>query len=707
MRFFSASRIVTWCVLLAIPFAAMGPAIGKVGLVLDDWFLWRAAVENRWFALDGLRPLCCLPMTLAERFAGNNMSLLLVFNILAHGVAAILAYEFGRLLLSQALPRSSRFLAAVAAAIFVIYPSDVSRYWFTASIGTRFVTIELLTAALLWMVALVRKRPAYVVFAFVPAAVDLLRTESGVALLALLPLLTLVRGVRPWRVPWLIPSLLWYAMLSGYLIWHFVFAKAQWAFGRFGSAIADVRPIEVPSPLALIGWFLASLWAMTAETVSLAFEELATALRNGSGNLALPLLAAGFGIAVALILWLANRDTQDDTEIENAIDVRRWSHFMLWSLLVAFAGALPFLVNGTHYTSERTQAHGVLSRSTAIAAIGVSELLVAVALLPLYRPDKSRAETKRRFRRISPALNLVAAGTLCAFVVWLGVVRLVQTGDDYATAWSEQKALLRAALRSDGVWQSGAAIVLHDFPTLAGSAPAPLTVQSWAYRSALGLFLEPPPSDLFLTADPSDLRILPDNAGETAAWSSDGESLSVKWYPRNRLRLPLKDVVALAYDPAAASIVVLDTFPASDLPAGSPEVHLYTGLNQPNAGRRITAAALEMLAPWPQATVCSGEVEVRSSDVAPQEGTIAAFALPSGKLLDRRYVAVGTRLNYSFYAPCGTTGVLRFDRGARRFIDSLPRSQINAAAPDAWFSKDDAETRSVATSFRVLKPASP
>jgi hypothetical protein len=704
LRFFSGSRIITWCVLLAIPFAAMGPAIGKVGLVLDDWFLWRAAAENRWFALDGLRPLCCLPMTLAHHVAGNNMGLLLVFNILAHGVAAILAYEFGRLLLSQVLPRSGRFFAAIAAAIFVIYPSDVSRYWFTASIGARFVTIELFAAALLWMVALVSRRPALVALAFLPAAVDLLRTESGVALLALMPFLTLARGARPWRLPWLVPSLLWYGMLSGYLVWHFALAKAQWAFGRFGSSIVDVRPIEVGSPLALIVWFFESLWVMTGDTVRLGFLQLDAALRSGADNLGLPLLAAGFVIAVALILWLANRDAEDEPEIATSIDVRGWSRLVLWSLLVAFAGVLPFLLNGTHYTSERTQAHGVLSRSTAIAAIGVSEVLVALVLLPLYRPEKARAEAKRRFRRVNPAVNLVAAGVLCAFVVSLGVIRLVQTGEDYASAWIQQKALLRAVLRSDGVWQSGAVVVLHDFPT---HAPAPLTNESWAYRSALGLFLEPPPSDLFMTVSPADLQILPDNAGETEDWANEGEDVSVKWYLRERLRFPLKDLVVLTYDPAAASLVALDKFPPNDLPGGSPEVPLYTGLNRPHVTRRITDAAVEMLAPWPKAAACLGEVAVQSSDGAPREGTIAAFALPSGRLLDRRYVAAGAALNYSFSAPCGTSGALRFDPGARRFIDALPHSQLGSAEREAWHLDGNGGTRSVTTSFRTLHAASP
>lgn len=683
----------------------MGSAIGKVGLVLDDWFLWRAAAENRWFALDGLRPLCCLPMALAHGFAGNNMSLLAVFNILAHGVSAILAYEFGLLLLSQAFPRSGRFLAAIAAAIFVVYPSDVSRYWFTASIGARFVTIELLSAALLWMLAVRTRRPALVALAFVPAGVDLLRTESGVALLALLPFLTFARSERPWRFPWIAPSALWFGALGGYLVWHFAFAKAQWPFGRFGSAIADVRPLELASPLAIIGWFVASLWEMTAETVGLAFRQLDAAVRGGTDSIGLPIFAAGFGIAVALILWLGSRDRLDAAEIENSLNLRRWSRFALWALLVTFAGLLPFLVNGTHYAPERTQPHGVLSRSTAIAALGVSGLLVVVALLPLYRPEKRGAPNKRRVRRVNPALNLVAAGTLCAFVVALGVVRLVQAGEDYANGWSEQKALLRAALRSGDVWQRGAVVVLHDFPVRAGTAPAPLTVQSWAYRSALGLFLDPAPSDLFLTAEPSDLRILPDNAGETADWVIERDVLGVKWYPRDRLRVPLKDVVVLAYDPVSASIVVLDKFPRENLPNGSPEVRLFTGLNRPRTPRRITPAALEMLAPWPQATLCSTEVVVRSADAAPRDGTIAAFAVPSGKLLDRRYVASGAALNYSFATPCGTMGVLRFDPGSRRFIDALPLSQANAAGREAWRASGDGTTRAVRTSFRELKAA--
>jgi hypothetical protein len=114
-----------------------------------------------------------------------------------------------------------------------------------------------------------------------------------------------------------------------------------------------------------------------------------------------------------------------------------------------------------------------------------------------------------------------------------------------------------------------------------------------------------------------------------------------------------------------------------------------------------------MLAPWPKAAVCMGEVAVRSSDVAPHEGTIAAFAIPSGKLLDRRYVAAGAELHYSFYAPCGTSGVLRFDLGARRFIDSLPRLQAGAIAREVWHVNDDGKTRSVSPSFGALQPAAP
>ncbi len=703
MTFVNASRLITWGALIAIPLVAMGSAAGKVGLVLDDWYVWRAIAEGRWYGADGSRPLGYLPMALAYAFAHNNMAWLLFFNILAHGVAAILLYELGRILLSKALPQSGRFLAAAAAAIFVIYPSDVSRFFATASIGTRFVTIEILAAAILWALAIQYQRPWIVAFAFIPLAVDLLRVESAVPLLALLPFLTLVRGRKPWSRSWIVPTALWEFALGAYLVWHFAFAKFQWAFGRFHGTAVDVRPVELVSPLSMLGLFAASLKSITVETVSLGFLRLHEALQTGSENVGLPITAAGFGIAVALILWVANRDVSAPAEVAQFMNPRRWLWLALWALLITFAGLLPYLVNGAHYTVERTPPQTILSRYTAIAALGSSFLLVIVALVPIYALLRRLERGWTKVARIGPVLNLLTVGAICAFAVALGVIRLVQTGHQYEAAWKQKKDVFRATVQKSGVWQKGTLVVLHDFPAgIDGSLFEP----SWAYRSALGLFLDPPPSDLPVTNDPSDLWIYPDNSGETLDWAVSGKTLSVKWFElRDRIEFPLERVVALGYDPATQSISVLDTFPREDLPPGAPNVRLYTGINQPEPTRRIRSATFEILSPWSKPTTCSSEVAVRSSDVALEEGTVSAFTLPSGKLLDRRYVAAHTPLHYSFDAPCGSSGVLRFDRGAWRFVDALTRTQ--PSEPSTWHASADGAKVVLNTGIGLLKPAAP
>jgi hypothetical protein len=459
--------------------------------------------------------------------------------------------------------------------------------------------------------------------------------------------------------------------------------------------------MELVSPIGMIGLFAASLKQITVETVTLGLLRLHEALQSGSENVGLPLVAIGFGIAAALILWLANRDENATTEIAELVTPRRWLFVVLWALAITFAGLLPYLVNGAHYSLERTPPQTILSRYTAIAALGASMLIVVVALAPLYVPLRRLRGSGSKLASDAPELNLIVVGATCAFAVALGVIRLVQTGHQYQAAWEQKKDVFRAALQKSDVWQKGTLVVLHDFPAgIDGSLFEP----SWAYRSALGLFLNPPPSDLPVTNDPSDLWIYPDNAGETLDWAVSGKTLSVKWFElRDRIEFPLERVVALGYDPATGAISVLDTFPHEDLPPGSPEVHLYTGINQPEPARQIEDAATEILSPWSNETSCSADIAVRSSDVAPAEGTISAFALPSGKLLDRRYVAAHSALRYNFDAPCGARGTLRFDRGPRRFVDALPVADA-AKLRAVWRASPDGARAEVTVAVGDLKP---
>jgi hypothetical protein len=104
---------------------------------------------------------------------------------------------------------------------------------------------------------------------------------------------------------------------------------------------------------------------------------------------------------------------------------------------------------------------------------------------------------------------------------------------------------------------------------------------------------------------------------------------------------------------------------------------------------------------------CWSEVTVGSRDVGQREGTVSAFDLATGEMLDRRYVPAGAPLSYSFYVPCGTRGALTFDPGRHRFIDSVPASRLKALQSAAWTAGGDAANLQVDTAIRSLPAAAP
>ena len=649
----SWTRIYAWAALLALPYLYLGWVLGRVGFVLDDWAVWRAVTLDRWLAMDNLRPLAVYPIALLHALAGNNLVLIFGLLLLVHGISAILFYETVRRLFARGGLPDAPFFAFIAAAIFVLYPSDVSRLWLLPSFGSRWVCMEACGVALLAITALEKNRPLLFAGAMLVAASALARVESNIAVFAAIPLLAVVYD-RARERKWIALSAVWYAALVAYVVWHF-HVTPQWQWGRFGSQSLEIRPLVIPGVLQFFAHVYASFYEMTAGTISYAVSE---ALSAGPvvNMLRAAIVGTAIGAAVILAAWAVY--FRERSAGARALSSRGWLGGLGVAAVFAVAGMLPYMVNGENQSGV-VIVTGILARYSAVAAMGVSAVLVYLTCIPLGGPFRNA-----RFRAAAAALLGVA-------VLAVAYVRLTYTANDYVAAWSIQKTEWRAILTRNGYFSAGSAIMYHNFPVYVRAAP--MANQSWSIRNALAQLLQPPPvSAIYVTTNPSDMRIYPDNAGETADWRVEGTHVTTKWYLPHRLSFPIEDFVVLDYDRKTNTIHAMTSFPLDDLSGPRRGVPLYTGRNVMMPLRRFTPLAESYFSPI-ATNVCTDVVAVTAPGRMEAGG--AAVVTQDGVIAERRFVEKNDGVHFSFYARCGARESL--------FLVPAQRAGTGAALPAA------------------------
>jgi hypothetical protein len=214
--------------LLTVTIVAYGLNIGRLGLYFDDW---RNLGD---FALHGqlvqrtARPLNLAVLTLGWQLFGLNISYYLALATLFVFLSAFMAW----LLLYVLLPRSFAGLALVIAALFVVYPSNYTRLWYTLW-PTGLLVAIVFGGILAYALFLRRDQSFLCVVSLVLLGASLMWYELQLGLIAALPLLGVphLRG-STWQRRLLIVSPTLLACL--FVVWWVLAPTASQEYGPSG-----------------------------------------------------------------------------------------------------------------------------------------------------------------------------------------------------------------------------------------------------------------------------------------------------------------------------------------------------------------------------------------------------------------------------------------------------------------------------------------
>lgn len=719
-------RLYVYGAIAVLCISAMMHTIGRSGFVLDDLAVWKAAREGTWFNYDSARPFGILPVTIVALLSGNSISIPVILNIIINICAGILAFEAFLPLSRRLIGRWGAIAAFAGAILFALHPSDVSRYWLTAGIGARFLTIELFIVLILWLYA-ARSDRAWIALLSIPVALfNVLRAEVGLLVLLMIPAFIVIWRRQLFSRKWLTVIALWFVVIGAWAGWRFVIVGNNYTVQHLGTAPANVRPLNATSPVRLTNSIVQSLNNMQSETYESMREEFYYRYVEGTEQTGLDIAALIIAAVIVGGAWywysnlsrlrLFNRRTvpEEYAMIQPppiAFAIETAVYISVLGLLIVVAGALPYVVNGA-YLRAQIETSGILSRSASVPTIGLPliyigatyillrllELVLDWVLIHLTRAIRSFSARfpsftvwtskwldRLRGLALTPALTAFVIIAVSVPQVAIGLSRLVLNGDDYNSAWEVQLDLWQDLVSKPQVWQGDVLIVLVDYPAYVHLAP--MSNQSWAYESGVALGLVNAPGNVRIfqtgTSEMADPRI------DT---SSDQDELVFNWLSASgtELRFPLRNVRVLRWNKDLKLSIPDDnlTFDDSWIKLGVDEefplVTLHNNIPMPPTASAFGQSVFRLRNPIVENTdagVCTTTLPVNSGDVAPYTGQVTLLTYPDGDFLMRTWVDKGTALNTAVSVPCGIFTRLYFASSDPEFklqIAELP-SQYGAS----------------------------
>lgn len=646
--------------LIALPLIVLGWTVGQYRLFSDDWTMIDLVIHTGLTNIDPSRPLLSVQRMAAFYLAGGNVDVMILQSVLLHAVEAILAFEVLRRVLAHWQPQRADMFAWFGAAIYVLYPSDVSRHMIIMQHG-RYLQISTLMLFYLWISAARRDQPRWLIPAMLLLLATVLIKENTLFVYGWMPLIVLYFGRPAWR-KWIGWIGAWYGVLALYSGWRVLFLDNP-------NAAIRGRVIEFPDSLqAVVEPLWLTLGNITWELPLTIYREHQRALDVGSPLTWLPIAAL---IGTSLIVFgVMMRWRQLDTDNLGLSERKQSFHpiaLLLFAIAIYVSGVFPHILNGLrelpieHLTSRHTQ-------------VPIFAIALALAVIPML------------FRRGS----LLIGATVCVLVVSAAIVRQVHAGEDYIRSWQAQRTFwseilrLPIDIRSEPTeYQS--LLLLYQFPPRYGNALA--TTNSWAYQSAFRILAA------------ADLVAHPLNETGGIAGYEDRHLRFGGW---RRLtperRFPIEQVRMLDYQAATGSVRLLTQMPRDLLPEGITAIPLYTGFNQLDPGFTLTPLGQSLLDPIPPDATCQTSVTVSSTDQADQVGDALVMQWPEGHLLDRRRVLIGEALQYRLSAPCEVSLRVMYqpDQGERVWLP---------LAEGEYHTTDQTISPPYATRFSAAQPA--
>jgi hypothetical protein len=652
----SSTRLLTiaaWALLLVIPLLVMGWFIGRYGPVSDDWDMLRMALNGDFLAADRTRALAFASHAITALVAGGDVRFMQLQVVLLHGVEAILMFEVLRRVFSRWIGRGQgSFLAFAGAAVFVLYPSDVSRYTMMMIHG-RYLNIGILLMTLCWMAIGERGRGWPILPALALLTLNLLTKEHALVFYGLLPLIPLYYGWRILSRRWLGLTALWYAALTVYSLWRFVIAGAQ----------SGTRGIVIPPFGTLIrdtaGSVYNVLFGIFPTTIA---EHRAAVASNPLAALVsvIALIAAAKFMILMIVLSRRSVAGSPHDLPQDPMQIKRGLVLASFAALTLLAGTLPFMVWDTDLGVLSLERQ--LSRHTQVPAIGAALLWVIVPVLFVQI-----AGLRVRFLR-APLVSGLLVVVVAALLLGTAAVRQFHVGEDHVVSWRIQRQFWARITELPLDASETQLVYVRDFPK--NYQNALLTSNSYNYRAALLLLTG---QDVHFDIFNDDEPVLYEDGQFTAPIESHVfPELVMVAYPREVTRV-------IVYDAASGLVRFGASLPARDVG----DVPLYTGANRPATIHPLTPFGQRLLADPPTAAVCREPLRVTSADGTPEDGD--ALLLSGELVIDRRPITRGDALDYDLLTDCGAVLTLRFESasGVRelQLSGSVPELSTRFAVP--------------------------
>jgi hypothetical protein len=522
-----------WALLALIPILTLGPAVGRYGPVTDDWSHLRLVIDGAFVNVDLTRPLHHVTTAAAYALAGGSVTGMFALLVALQAVEAILCFEVLRRVLAAAelVPRLAAFAAFSGAAVFALYPADVSRLTLMMTHG-RVMLITVLALVLVWLHA-VRHQRAWLIYPAALAAVAILLVkESAFFLLALIPV-ALVLSPKPLRAVrrprWIAVLVVWFGTLGVYGVWRFVLIPPVVA----EVTARPMREIGIGGAVELATGTARALTRFMGSIFTATYGEHTSGLALGRPLDALPLVAL---IAAAMLMLAAYAVTLrlPASGQRISISMRFALMFGVYALALWLGGAAPYLLRDP----DSLIIYNIASRDTQVANLGAAALWLAMGLLAAALLDRAGR----------PALRAVPLAVIGVLLLTTSVVRQTHTAQDAIDAWQIQRGLWLEfeALPLDlGPGDSGL-LLLRDFPY--DTRNAMYISDSWAYRDGFYLLFG------------RSLTALPVHEVDVTALDADSIALTFKRRPRT-FTGTLDALRVAAYDAASGRITLEAALP--------------------------------------------------------------------------------------------------------------------------------------------------
>jgi hypothetical protein len=625
---------VAWSLLALIPLLVMGWFIGRYGPVSDDWDMLRMALNGDFFAADRTRALAFASHAITAFVAGGDVRLMQLQVVLLHGVEAILMFEVLRRIFRHWIgTHQAGYLAFVSAAIFALYPSDVSRYTMMMIHG-RYLNIGILLMALCWIASGERGRIWPVIPALGLLALNLLTKEHALIFYGLLPLIPLYYGWRLRSRRWWVLAGLWYAALAAYSVWRFVIAGTQ----------SGTRGIVIPSVGTLIRDTAESVYNVLVGIFPTTLAEHRAAVEANPLAVLVGVIAMIAAAKFMLLVYVLARRPLDMPNLPPAgrADIVRGLALAAFAVLTLLAGTLPFMVWDTDLGALSLERQ--LSRHTQVPAMGAALLWVIVPVLAVQVAGRRWPALRAP---LVTGLIVALVGTL---LLMTAAVRQFHVGEDHVVSWGLQRQFWARILELPLDSETTQLVYVRDFPK--NYQNALLTSNSYNYRAALYLLTgQDVHFDMFRDEEPVDFA---DGQFTAPIESHVFPELVLVSYPQAVTRV-------LVYDATNGMVRFGPSLPA----IGIGEAALYTGVNRPETVHPLTPFGQRLLGDLPPAAVCRETLRVTSTDSAPAAGD--TLLRDGDTVIDRRPVATGEALDYHVRVDCGVTLTLSYatDAGIR------------------------------------------